>query len=1039
TPTFFVPFVFYRLLNASAMATKYSVIIFICLVNMLEMQVNAQSTIVVVPYANPSCTTGKYFDSTRLACRDCGANQTTSADGLSCVCRSGFRITSNYGGNIACEICSGSTVPSKDGWSCVTCPASNPKDATTGYCSACPYPLNATAEYQINGVAYSTVTCVACTSSTFVAPDGAHCIPCPNVLKMKSAINSGLPTPTCDCTGTISSSTGATYTLQSNGGICFAVTDSTDVTLPAVRTSGIQTTISKVSSDSTTANSIYLSTHLAAAYGMCASYYSNRTACQVLANACALILYRQTNIGTGNRDACVLFNEYFSTRTEIINSNSDWKAGLPWLYHSNPSSLLTSEGVTTQFTRLSTIAFQAAVYTQNGTFVGYKALTEGLIQLCPNSRNEQNSAYAFGTRYTSSCSLLVDDLFDQAKYPLQFFDIYLKITSDGGTEQLFPVPVKISDLRSQSNNFPNQGSNTNDYILTRRFFLVDNVGAVSTVGSRASFVRYASKIQIDITLLSKDIYSTDGRIYPPVITVEYSDVDSNLYGTSATVSATFNVAYFSDLTTFWEALKITMGVLCGVAALYAIFRSIAYKSRSGGENFEATIILHFIAFACSAIANVFLIVIYGASVWYFSVYKNQNIFAFFIPTEAQEINLIVYIAVAGALKLIEVIYMIITQSHIDIFMIDWEKPKADSSQLGAIGRDEVKSASRTEVTYWRTVLIANEWNEIQTHRKTNRTFTLLVVLFFMSALGFENYASGDPQLSRFVVTDEYRASNVTIFRFCLAMSVFIGVGGIQWLWTLLIHERFIEDKLRNFVDLCSIANISVFIRSPRSFGYYIHGESPHGTADVGVSQLHDQFEKEKQNDCGRRGLDNTDNQTFMMRLPPNFVSVFDNLYRNLLNTGSVAGTDAKTQQVHSIKKYHEMNNFLTRFIHKKPMEESDGAGQGGKPIEGYGVQPRKCMEDVLGMELGGNDTLRDGGIFYSEDGTSFGDVLFYGNELSLMTFDLLVYSCVDLIFKSTPLNVIITWLIGELIDFLRSQLGEINLSKKTMTNRQFLI
>ena len=39
----------------------------------------------------------------------------------------------------------------------------------------------------------------------------------------------------------------------------------------------------------------------------------------------------------------------------------------------------------------------------------------------------------------------------------------------------------------------------------------------------------------------------------------------------------------------------------------------------------------------------------------------------------------------------------------------------------------------------------------------------------------------------------------------------------------LVYERFVEDKMQQFVDLCSISNISVFILYERNYGYYIHG------------------------------------------------------------------------------------------------------------------------------------------------------------------------------------------------------------------------
>jgi meckelin len=49
----------------------------------------------------------------------------------------------------------------------------------------------------------------------------------------------------------------------------------------------------------------------------------------------------------------------------------------------------------------------------------------------------------------------------------------------------------------------------------------------------------------------------------------------------------------------------------------------------------------------------------------------------------------------------------------------------------------------------------------------------------------------------------------------------------------------------NFVDLCSVANISVIIFNEDLNGYYIHGKSPYGAADVNSLNLRLNLEGEK--------------------------------------------------------------------------------------------------------------------------------------------------------------------------------------------------
>ena len=75
-------------------------------------------------------------------------------------------------------------------------------------------------------------------------------------------------------------------------------------------------------------------------------------------------------------------------------------------------------------------------------------------------------------------------------------------------------------------------------------------------------------------------------------------------------------------------------------------------------------------------------------------------------------------------------------------------------------------------------------------------------------------------------------------------SLFSLKAVLQWLFFTLIWERFVEDKVRQFVDLCSMANISVFIMENSQFGYYIHGRSPHGIADTGMKEMFLQLKRE---------------------------------------------------------------------------------------------------------------------------------------------------------------------------------------------------
>ena len=55
-------------------------------------------------------------------------------------------------------------------------------------------------------------------------------------------------------------------------------------------------------------------------------------------------------------------------------------------------------------------------------------------------------------------------------------------------------------------------------------------------------------------------------------------------------------------------------------------------------------------------------------------------------------------------------------------------------------------------------------------------------------------------------------------------------------WVPLPHE--------NFIDLCSISNISIIIFDESLHGYYIHGMNPLGQAEGSLQYIESIFEKE---------------------------------------------------------------------------------------------------------------------------------------------------------------------------------------------------
>ena len=95
--------------------------------------------------------------------------------------------------------------------------------------------------------------------------------------------------------------------------------------------------------------------------------------------------------------------------------------------------------------------------------------------------------------------------------------------------------------------------------------------------------------------------------------------------------------------------------------------------------------------------------------------------------------------------------MIWHQCTIDIFFMDWERPKGilASNQVTEAGNKATPPSGTTNapVSIWRTYFVANEWNEIQSLRKINHTLLLMLVLLFIQ-VGAHIFVSGELILTR---------------------------------------------------------------------------------------------------------------------------------------------------------------------------------------------------------------------------------------------------------------------------------------------------
>ncbi|KAA3678548.1 meckelin [Paragonimus westermani] len=374
---------------------------------------------------------------------------------------------------------------------------------------------------------------------------------------------------------------------------------------------------------------------------------------------------------------------------------------MPWLYYSptKASTALKDTSITAQYSPKAQVDIRLATFALDGTFLGFENATEfGHLQLCKDTIGKMQAAFSFGTVYSQELSLNLDR--NYVRLDLYFFD---GISNIG---KLMPIPVLnralVDNAGVLTNVVSEEDANSltaaltlgnaasvasiesairDKWELTRRLFLVDSLsGRVSDAVTPATLVRYASNIELKIFPRGSGF---DGLIYPPLLAVDYDNLYSaEDFGKNKRVKVAFSVTYDQPTeleAVFEQNLRIAMGVICTLAACYGMIRTWLWSRRAGVLRLDGMLILKLLLFVVGNVANGFLIVIYCISIYFLIFYKLQTSFMVNLPNSDQ--FMVNYIAAAFALKCLDIAHLMAVQCTVDIFFMDWERPKFPSSKL----------------------------------------------------------------------------------------------------------------------------------------------------------------------------------------------------------------------------------------------------------------------------------------------------------------------------------------------------------------------
>lgn len=312
----------------------------------------------------------------------------------------------------------------------------------------------------------------------------------------------------------------------------------------------------------------------------------------------------------------------------------------------------------------------------------------------------------------------------------------------------------------------------------------------------------------------------------------------------------------------------------------------------------------------------------------------------------------------------------------------------------------------------------------------------------MVAEGWEGWSAQDPDLNEHVEDSHLNE----YLKFCITTFLLLAIGGIQYLMKR-VFSFLVPLPMHNFVDLCSITNMSVFIFDQRIHGYYIHGVSTGGQADVSTHELQGYLNKENVGESTQRGLlsEYPNLQTFEIYLPVRIRQIYEVVYKQpVLN--EISNYRQNISAIQNQSRLFSLGAIPKGLNIQALMNQRDEASQyfinfisQVKNYPSVAVKDRgicQMFSDLPPDSLNNMETP----LFLRDPWCGFRRV-FFGN----LDFDILILiSCIYTVLDIWELNflqstIIVYAYFKLLIQWPRNALTTRNLATKTLVESRFLM
>ena len=669
--------------------------------------------------------------------------------------------------------------------------------------------------------------------------------------------------------------------------------------------------------------------------------------------------------------------------------------------------------------------------------MGRTELKNELI-MCSQTFNDTKDFRRFGNTIVNKCKINTSFL-KKDNYPVYFYQLYLK---ENNEDELIEIPVTIDNYSPVSTSQIDFTRELHKRTFFKRFFIIYN-----NLKDSNNLV-YARNITFNVELINSDGKS---KMKLPYLRIYYS-----LY--SRTEDQSLDFFFVSDCTMdLNRIMRYSLGflifcicliVLAVASRMYVWTILNPYESTNDRGVYAAYFGIHLLFTIFKYYGIIIFFYSWALTGYWYIFYKLQYRPFVFLPSIYASYWDYYYKfyfvwGLACTMYGLYIMYRIYNQVNCDVFFIDWEHEKDILENVMG------KTTKKAYKSPWRTIHIANQYNLLQKSRTISIPFCFcwFILLYYSKYLHWNRYAQHTPNISWVEKSPEH-----IILRHFVGTFIFFIVGLAQYVFRRLI-SIWVPTEKTEFLDLCSVANVSVLILQDSLRGYYIHGQSPLGVADTTLHQLIQFLEEEGRGKIKGRGLtdDKGDNlQTYEIYLSYAMRKIYDGLY--FLPTLQEIDVGNQKDQIQNQAKYRNIFKYIPISLNSFSIYEINKFMNSHlkQKIEQVTMQSKLLIRDKTLCERFfrfppsinlASENVKEL-IFYKDKGENFDNVLFIGMELEWLIFVIYVWEMWAISLEryggSLAISIFMTYVMEQMFYKVRVFFGEKNVARKAVVDNRFL-